>query len=206
MVLELYCLCFLTTESTWEKPDGFQGESSASAQPGQSEVKKNCSFCAFFCGFISTFFANEMLLNVNIVFVFRAPQAVLGWKLSVLRVIHITTIQRLEVKYFVMFLKISYFWTPFFILCCLIITSSSPHRDQLGEASRLSLRWSTWIWIQQRGRNSGEALDLSAGASFGRRGELQWGTGISGGCSPWTSQPAVQHPKDQLQGERSTGE
>lgn len=41
-------------------------------------------------------------INYDIVFLCRAPQAVLGWKASALMVIHITTTQRQEVESFLL--------------------------------------------------------------------------------------------------------
>lgn len=95
----LFCLCIVNTESQWDKPEGFQGGSST--QPGQTEVHILVSVHFLYINITS----NEHV-NINIVFVFRALQPVLGWKLSVLRVIHITTTQKLEVGVILTHLKL----------------------------------------------------------------------------------------------------
>lgn len=76
-----------------------------------------CIFSVFIL-FQTLLVAVDMDLYVNIVIVFRALQAVLGRKPSVLMVINITTTQRLQVKY--IFFNFKLILHP--LLYCLIIT------------------------------------------------------------------------------------
>lgn len=73
-------------------------------------------------------------INYDIVFLCRAPQAVLGWKASALMVIHITTTQRQEVESFLL----NYYWIILFLDYILpslwsyrlVITTSIPLTSQ----------------------------------------------------------------------------
>lgn len=75
-----------------------------------------------------------MNLYFNVVFHFRALQDVLGWKLSVLMVTHITITQRLEVDYvFIHFHPILVTIQSTYFLCSLVI-----HGDAFWQSHAMS--------------------------------------------------------------------